>query len=74
MSEHLDDPDDVTLGSADHSKLQLEFNFPACILKLTFRLGLRLIGRQNTPPPPLSYTLPIYTGTRHTRAAVTRNA
>ena len=22
MSEHLDDPDDVTLGSADHSKLQ----------------------------------------------------
>jgi hypothetical protein len=53
MSEHLDDPDDVTLGSADHSKLQLEFNFPACILKLTFRLGLRLIGRQNTPPPIL---------------------
>ncbi len=60
MSEHLDDPDDVTLGSADHSKLQLEFNFPACILKLTFRLGLRLIGRQNTPPPP--YPIPfLYT-------------
>ena len=64
MSEHLDDPDDVTLGSADHSKLQLEFNFPACVLKLTFRLGLRLIGRQNTPPPypiPFLYTLALDT-------------